>query len=379
MVVLVGPARQTLLHLGDPARPVVYATHRRDGKPVIQLGILEYGWGRLGMTVVTQIPAGFRHLQGKVYPTFADAAQETHSMLFGSPTEYWKSFEVYLLGPLDPTVLAGCPSGNLPEAMVAAHVRSRVECAATDACGTGVWLKVSLLVPLVPPSLTLSEAFQSIREGAYTMSRRGKKKRRDAAAAAAATVDGAGVAAAVDAGAGGSTGMDAPPCNRRRWSIGRRDGNVLWSRDAALPPRAWVVRGSRYEGDLRGSTNLELGLESIPVGDGRALEWRHVNDLANFQELLPQIWERRCLDPAAAAATDEVVLRALEQLHVLVPRRSTYELWTQAMGEVPPPPGLAEHAAAVPPAATVPPHVPPAAAASGSGSAPDGRRSSGPD
>ena len=139
--------------------------------------------------------------------------------------------------------------------------------------------------------------------------------------------------------------------------IKARDGIVVWDRDPALvPPVAWVVRGHSREARPRagcGDSTIVLELERIsvgPPGERRRSELeavialpptersrRHISEMAEFTELLREIWEERRprLTTAQREATEAAVCAALIQRLKLSTRLTPTQMWAQAMGEVP--------------------------------------------
>ena len=135
---------------GQPTMPTMYATLHRYGGRVCTLAMHEYSWWTLGRTEIFAMPHAHRALEHKVFATFAAAAQYVHQVMFGTRTDYMRSFNVYLSGI--PPFRAVCRFS------VQQHVRSRATCL-FNAAGTDHWCgAIGDTLPLIPPGVLEHEA-----------------------------------------------------------------------------------------------------------------------------------------------------------------------------------------------------------------------------
>ena len=324
------------------AKPPVYATLHRYGDRVCTLAIREYSWWQLGTTQVVAMPAGHRDQEHRFFPSFASAAQFVHQLLFNTRTHYNRSFEVFMHGFLHEAVLRfAVATSPVPRATAEQHAESRVACL-FSAADRGRWMSVRSVLPLVPPAL----------HGEEVRLQAGRRQQRQAGEGSSS--DGHGTKRPVDEERPPSTSQ---PKRRKPVKILMRDGIVVWDRNLELvPPVAWVVRGHHREAQPRpdsGNNNLVLKLERVPVGppgERRRNELektiggppperaeRHITEMAEFTELLREIWdERRPQLPAAQREeTEAVVCAALVQRLKLATQLSAPEMWAQAMGDTP--------------------------------------------
>ena len=334
---------------GSP--PPMYAILRRFGDKVCTLAVREYDWWRLGTTEIVDMPHTHRDQEHKSFPTLAAAAQHVHMLMSNTRTDYMRSFEVCIRGPVHEAILTTSRTDSL---MIAEHATSRVTCVRT-ACESDRWMSVSSALPLIPPSLRIDQVMaESVRQ----LEDRG---RRDASSSRSELrSEMPGQPAAQKRHASDSTGDDAASQRmkrvKKRVKIATRDGTVVWDRNPVLvPPVAWVIRGHTREDAPRpgcGNSTLLLELERIPVGASgerrrSVLEGvvagsppergvrRHISEMAEFTELLPEIWDERRVSPRRFVETEAAVRTALVQRLKLATHLSAGQMWSQAMGDSP--------------------------------------------
>ena len=333
---------------GSP--PPIYAILRRFGDKVCTLAVREYAWWRLGTTEIVDMPPTHRDQEHKFFPTLAAAAQHVHMLMFNTRTDYMQSFEICIRGPVHEAILTTSRTGSL---MIEEHTTSRVTCVRT-ACGSDRWMSVSSALPLIPPFLRIDQVMaESVRQLEDQGSRRGASSELRSGMAVQR--------AAQKRHASDSAGDDAASQRTKcvkRVKIKTRDGTVVWDRNPELvPPVAWVIRGHTREDAPRpgcGNSTLLLELDRIRVGPSgerrrSVLEGvvagsppergvrRHISEMAEFTELLPEIWDERrpLLSAAQRDETEAAVRTALVQRLKLATQLSAGEMWSQAMGDSP--------------------------------------------
>ena len=346
--------RMVVVTAAEPAAgspPPLYAILRRFGDKVCTLAVREYAWWQLGTTEIVDMPHTHRDQEHKFFPTLAAAAQHVHMLMFNTRTDYMRSFEVCIRGPVHEAIL----NFRTDSLMITEHATSRVTCVRT-ACETDRWMSVSSALPLIPPSLRIDQIMaESVRQ-LEVRGRRGTSSSRSELRS-----EMPGQPAAQKRRASDSTGDDAVSQRTKRVKrvkIATRDGTVVWDRNPELvPPVAWVIRGHTREDAPRpgcGSSTLLLELDRVavgPSGDRRrsVLEGvvagsptersvrRHVSEMAEFTELLPEIWDERRprLSTEQRDETEAAVRTALVQRLKLAPHLSAGEMWSQAMGDSP--------------------------------------------
>ena len=330
---------------GSP--PPIYVILRRFGDKVCTLAVREYAWWQLGTTEIVDMPHTHRDQEHKFFPTLAAAAQHVHMLMFNTRTDYMRSFEVCIRGPVHEAIL----NFRTDSLMITEHATSRVTCVRT-ACETDRWMSVSSALPLIPPSLRIDQVMaESVRQLEDQGSRRGASSELRSGMAVQR--------AAQKRHASDSAGDDAASQRTKcvkRVKIKTRDGTVVWDRNPELvPPVAWVIRGHTREDAPRpgcGNSTLLLELERIPVGASgerrrSVLEGvvagsppergvrRHISEMAEFTELLPEIWDERRVSPRRFVETEAAVRTALVQRLKLATHLSAGQMWSQAMGDSP--------------------------------------------
>jgi hypothetical protein len=261
-----------------------------------------------------------------------------HVLLFGTRTDYMRTFEVCLRGPAEhmSTLREMLQTAN--GLHIEQHAMTRVTCVITPAIEDR-WFALRETLPLIPPSLSVAEAMgqapRHLKKPAPAPAPERDKRSADA----------------------GSSQSAPPEAKRRRPArIPLRDGVVVWDRNLGLvPPVAWVVRGHSREAQPRpgcGNCTVVLELERIPIGPpgerrrsviegvigGPPPEraQRHITEMAEFTVLLPEIWVRMPqLPEARREETVSAVCAALLQRLKLATQRSAKEMWAQSMGDAP--------------------------------------------
>ena len=260
----------------------------------------------------------------------ATAAQHVHVLLFNTRTEYLRSFEVHLRGPVQ--------TANIEQ-----HATSRVTCISRAPVSDERWIPMCDAMPFIPPTLPFAE----VKAEAAVQELKGRTKRLEQGA----------LASEKRRADEEPTKLDARPERKRRKPvrIKARSGVVVWDRNL-MTPVAWVVRGHTREIQPRPNISCEstivLRLERITVGPGgerlrselersgvmpaaECVE-RHISEMAEFTELLPEIWTRRLsLPPSERQETEAVVRAALIQRLKLAPHLSAAEMWAESMGDEP--------------------------------------------
>ena len=230
------------------------------------------------------------------------------------------------------------------------HAQSRVSCMLA-ADGQGRWLSMRDVLPLVPPELSIEEA---VVEASRQLQHQTVRTADQGASSSQSSSRAASKRPAEEA-------LRAPasqPKRRKRVKIVVRDGIVVWDRNLELiPPVAYVLRGHRREAQPRPNcvtnSTLVLELERVPVGppsERRRSELekaiagppsehteRHISEVAEFTELLDEIWDERRprLPVAQREETEAVVCAALVQRLKLATQLSAQQMWAQAMGDAP--------------------------------------------
>jgi hypothetical protein len=332
MVVVVGS--DPPFAVGSP--PPIYATLRRFNGHLCTLACREYNWWQLGETEIVAMPVAHRDQEHKFFPNFAEAAQHVHRLMFGTTTDFMRTFEVCLRGP-------ACNLFELREMLqttshglnIELHATTRVRCVITPAAADR-WFAVHETLPLIPPALRLAEAMaQAPHHVLKTASSRSP-------------------APVAKRSADASSPLAPSEAKRRKIvRIQTRDGIVVWDRNPELiPPVAWVVRGHSREAKPRpgcGNSTLLLELERIPIGPPgerrrSAIErviggppperaQRHITEMAEFTELLPEIWDQRIpqLPAAQREEATSAVCTALVQRLKIATQLSPKRMWEQAM------------------------------------------------
>ena len=230
--------------------------------------------------------------------------------MFGTRTDYMRSFNVYLSGI--PPFRAVCRFS------VQQHVRSRATCL-FNAAGTDHWCgAIGDTLPLIPPGVLEHEAkalacLHRQKGGVRTEARgpSGAALETEASGPSGAAYQ-AGNASSIKRQASGAPEDGISAKRRKPPRIKLGIGTVVWDRNPdLLPPVAWmIVNHTRVSGRSGGGGgDIILELERIPVGppgerraaellrviDGttKQLAQRRISEMAAFSELVREIWHQR--------------------------------------------------------------------------------------
>ena len=340
------------------AQPPVFATLYRDGQAACTIALREYGWDSLRRTDIVCLPNSRFH-EGRSFGSFIAAARYGHQQVFGCRgTELTQMFKVRVDGPLDAAIVRQIQEGERRHKLAKkpgwvgvtteSHANSRVRCLlAEGAADDARDIPLRYLLPLVPPELSVAEAVLEAPKNT-------RDAVRDHGAAEPPTSSQIGNTkrpAAVESTPGAEAAEPPSKC-QKRVKIKSKDGIVVWERASALEsPTAMVVRGCAPGQEdcterILHVERLRVGpcserrrsaIERVLAASASECESRAVSELAEFGELLAEIWARRLQlgQTEQGSQIEATVCAALVQRLRLAPDLTARQMWTQRMGDAP--------------------------------------------